>query len=75
VNVRAKCSNENCSGFGIVKSVAVGQMQGYGAPHDRVKCPVCGELMTTTQTINTSSKGRGKSIPRRKEYRKRSSKR
>jgi hypothetical protein len=58
MNIRAKCSNEKCSTFDIEKSVTVGQMLGYGAPNDRVACPICGGLMTTTQTINTSAKGR-----------------
>jgi hypothetical protein len=60
MNVRAACNNQQCSQFGIEKSVAVGQMWGFGAPHDRVKCVACGELMKTTETIDTSSKGRGK---------------
>ena len=75
MNIRAECSNRNCSAFGIEKSVAVGQMLGYRAAKDRVQCPSCGELMGTTKTVNTSLKGRSKSIPRRKEYRKRTSKR
>jgi hypothetical protein len=75
MNIRAACSNPECSACGIEKSVMVGQMLGYGVENDRVKCPSCGELMKTTETINTSSKGRSKTIPRRKDYRKRTSKR
>ena len=30
--------------------MVVGQMLGYGAPNDRVKRPICGELMKTTLT-------------------------
>jgi len=82
MNIRAKCSNPKCSAAEVVKSVAVGQMLGYGAPNDRVRCPLCGELMTTTESIDTSSKGRGKDLrPKRnskrypKRDRKRSSKR
>jgi hypothetical protein len=75
MNVKAECRNPRCSASGIVKSVVVGQMLGYGAPNDRVKCPSCGELMSTTETINTSSKGRGKSPRGRKPDRKRMSKR
>jgi hypothetical protein len=50
MNVVAKCPNPKCSEFGAEKSVVVGQLLGYGAPKDRVKCPSCGELMTTTKT-------------------------
>jgi len=50
MNVRAKCVKRGCEEFGIEKSVAVGQLNGYGAKNDRVKCPACGELMQTTQT-------------------------
>jgi hypothetical protein len=59
MNIRAKCSNSNCSEVGIEKSVVVGQLLGLGAPNDRVTCSVCGELMKTTETQNTSAKGRG----------------
>jgi ribosomal protein S27E len=45
MKIKAECSNPKCSAFGIEKSVVVGQMRGYGAPNDRVTCPVCGELM------------------------------
>jgi hypothetical protein len=64
MNIRAKCSNRECSGFGVEKSVTVGQMLGYGAAHGRVTCPCCGNLMTTTETINASSKNRSKALPR-----------
>jgi hypothetical protein len=74
MNLKAKCSNPKCAAFGIEKSVSTGQMIGYGAPNDRVRCPSCGELMTTTKSINVSGKMRGKT-QRRKEYRKRGSKR
>ncbi len=75
MNTKAKCSNRECSAFGIEKSVFVGQMLGYGAHNDPVTCSLCGNLMTTTATINTSlkgrsSKGRGKSLSR-KRYQKR----
>jgi hypothetical protein len=74
MNIRAECSNRDCSAYGIEKSVMVGQMLGYGAANGRVRCPSCGELMKTTQTLNTSLKGRGKNV-RRKEYRRRAPKR
>lgn len=61
MNVRAKCVNPKCDHYGIEKSVMTGQMWGYGAPNDRVRCPGCGELMRTTKSINTTNKGRGKS--------------
>jgi len=68
MNVRAMCSNSDCGAFGRAKSVIVGTVMGYGAPNDRVKCPECGGLMTTTKSINTSSKGRGKSSSRSASY-------
>ncbi len=68
MNVRAMCSNSECTAFGVEKSVAVGTVMGYGAPNDRVKCATCGGLMTTTKSINTSSKGRGKSSSHRSSY-------
>jgi hypothetical protein len=64
MNIRAECSNPKCTACGVEKSVAVGQMLGYGARNDRVTCPICGELMKTTETLNTSSKGRGKTLGR-----------
>ena len=54
MNLRAKCVNNDCPAFGIEKSVMVGQLAGYGAPNDRVVCPVCGQLMRTTKSINVS---------------------
>ena len=50
MNVRAKCVNPECEANGIEKSVVIGQVLGYGAANDRVKCPIFGELMQTTQT-------------------------
>jgi hypothetical protein len=58
MNLRAKCVNTNCGAFGIEKSVAILQLAGYGTPNDRVICPVCGQLMRTTKSINvTQGKG------------------
>jgi hypothetical protein len=67
MNIGAKCASEGCSAFNIEKSMAVGQILGYGAPNDRVTCFFWGGLMTSTQTLNTSAKrrtgkGRSKSI-------------
>jgi len=45
MNVSAKCVNAECAVFGIEKSVFVGQLIGYGAPNDRVKCASCGDLL------------------------------
>ena len=67
MNIKAKCPNSKCSNYGVEKSVVVGQMLGYGAPHDRVTCPACGTLMRTTETLNTSSKGRSKTLGREYE--------
>ena len=64
MNIKAECQNPTCSAYRIEKSVAVGQMLGYGAPNDRVTCPACGTVMKTTETVNTSSKGRGKALGR-----------
>lgn len=75
MNLKAKCVNAKCGHYGIEKSVTTGQMLGYGAPNDRVKCPGCGELMRTAESINTTSKGRGKSYRGPKRSPKRSSKR
>jgi predicted RNA-binding Zn-ribbon protein involved in translation (DUF1610 family) len=58
MNVKAECRNPNCTQYRIAKSVTVGQLMGYEAEKDRVSCPSCGEVMTTTQTINVSDKGR-----------------
>ena len=65
MNIRAKCNNRECDAYGIEKSVAFGQALGYGADNDRVKCPQCGVLMTTTKSMNTQDKVRGKTMPRR----------
>jgi hypothetical protein len=58
MNLKAKCVNPQCPAFDRVKSVMVGQMSGFGAPNDRVKCPHCLMLMRTTESINVSS-GKG----------------
>jgi hypothetical protein len=58
MNLRAKCVSTKCPAYGLEKSVAVGQMLGYGAKNDRVNCPACGELMQTTQSINVSTRNR-----------------
>lgn len=75
MNLKAKCVNSKCEHYGIEKSVTTGQMWGYGAPNDRMKCPGCGQLMRTTQSINTTGKGRGKSYRDLKRSPKRASKR
>jgi hypothetical protein len=81
MNLRAKCVNTKCPAYGLQKSVAVGQMLGYGAKNDRVKCPACGELMQTTQSINVSTGKRatkrpvGRRIPGRTLGTKRTAKR
>lgn len=59
MNLQAKCSNLNCAAFGIEKPVSIGKLLGYSAPHDRVTCPVCGELMTTTKSITVPRRGSG----------------
>lgn len=58
MNLRAKCAYENCPAFGIVKSVMIGRLAGFGAPNDRIFCSSCGQLMRTTKSINVS-KGKG----------------
>jgi hypothetical protein len=66
MNLKAKCVNPQCPGFDQVKSVMVGQMSGFGAPNDRVKCPHCLMLMRTTQSIDVSSgKGAKRSVGRK----------
>jgi hypothetical protein len=65
MNVRAECRNQQCSQYGIGKSVVVGQMWGYGAENGRVKCPSCGRLMTTTKSVKTSAKPYGKYLRRK----------
>ena len=56
MNVKAKCVNPDCEANGRVRSVMVGQLTGFGAPDDRVICPVCGSLMRTTETIADDEK-------------------
>jgi hypothetical protein len=71
MNLKAKCVNPKCPNNGYEKSVVVGQLLGYGAPNDRIKCPACGELMRTTRSINVSSTKRstrrivGRQVPSR----------
>jgi hypothetical protein len=55
MNLKAKCVNRKCPDFDIQKSVLLGKFSGFGAPNDRVKCPHCGELMQTTESINVST--------------------
>jgi ribosomal protein S27E len=63
MNLRAKCTNEKCEFKGIERSNIIGQVLHYGAANDRVKCPGCGSLMTTTKTedVRSRAQGRGKS--------------
>jgi hypothetical protein len=76
MNIYAKCANPKCSEFGFEKSVAVGQLLGFGVPKDRVKCPVCHEPMTTTKTersLRLPSRPRApRTAPTRNERRKKS---
>lgn len=65
VNIKAKCVKTDCPGYGVVKSVLVGLTMGYGAENDRVKCPSCGELMRTVESINTSKSSGRKSNARK----------
>jgi hypothetical protein len=57
MNIRAKCVNPQCKAKGIERSVFVGQLTGYGAKNDRVKCPLCGELMQTTKSVAVKPRG------------------
>jgi ribosomal protein S27E len=57
MNLRAKCVNTNCDAFDKVKSVGVGTLTGFGASNQRVKCPLCGELMQTTKSIAVKPRG------------------
>lgn len=63
MNLRAKCVNEECPAYDKEESVFVGQFLGLGAPNDRMKCASCGQLMKTTQSINTSSIRRSPARP------------
>lgn len=58
MNIKAKCINKECKAYNVEKSVAIGQLLGYGAPNDRMICPQCGALLKTTQTEAPSSYGR-----------------
>jgi hypothetical protein len=58
MNIKAECRNPKCGEYEKPKSVLVEQLLGHGAANDRVKCLVCGELMTTTETANTTYAGR-----------------
>jgi hypothetical protein len=71
MNTKASCSNPACPRFGVQKSVALGRAVGYAAANDRITCPSCGNLMTTTETVNTSLKRPGKSRPRGTSYKRR----
>jgi hypothetical protein len=56
MNLRAKCVNRHCKAYGIVKSVMIAKLAGYGAPNDRAICPICGQLMRTTKSIAVAGK-------------------
>jgi len=60
MNLKAKCVNPNCEASGYERSVMVGQLTGFGAPNDRVICPMCRMLMRTTQTIAADEKRVGR---------------
>jgi hypothetical protein len=70
MNVQAECRNPDCDNYLKKKSVAVGLLTGHGAGTDRIKCPLCDELMVTTESVNVSAvrrrTGRGKSSGRTK---------
>jgi hypothetical protein len=65
MNIRAKCANEDCEFKGVERSVFVGQALGYGSANDRVKCPGCGCLMTTTKTATVRSRVKSRRKSRR----------
>jgi hypothetical protein len=67
MNIRAKCVNAKCGQVGVERSVAVGTLTGYGAKNERVKCPECGDLLQTRQSIAVKPRGKGRNTsPRRK---------
>lgn len=65
MNLRAKCVNEKCSKYGVERSVPVGTLTGFAAKNERVKCPECGELMQTTQSVAVKPRGGSRPKPRR----------
>jgi hypothetical protein len=54
MNVTAECRNRACSQYRKEKSVVAGQLTGYSAGNDHMKCPSCGETMVTVSTMATS---------------------
>ena len=54
MNVTAECRNKACAQYGTEKSLVAGQLTGYSAGNDHVKCPSCGETMITASTMPTS---------------------
>ena len=75
MNIRAECRNQQCPNYRLEKSVVVGELLGYGAPNGRIACPKCGELMSTTETENVSTRRKDTSRTRRRRAANRSSKR
>lgn len=58
MNIKGKCVNSKCSRFGIEKLYTPMMLAGLSAGKDRVRCPECGELLQTTETVDTTSGGR-----------------
>jgi hypothetical protein len=58
MNITAECRNGKCKLKDKPQSVAIGTLMGYGTGNERVICPECGEIMTTTKKLNSSKMGR-----------------
>ena len=58
MNIKGKCVNSKCSRVGIEEMYTPMMLVGLGVGKERVKCPECGELLRTTETVNTTSGGR-----------------
>jgi hypothetical protein len=56
MNTKGKCMNSECPRFGIEETYPGLLLVGMSAGRDRVRCPQCGELLKTTETVKT--KGR-----------------
>jgi hypothetical protein len=56
MNNKGKCVNSKCSRAGIEQLYTPMMLAGLGAGKDRVKCPECGELLRTIDTVDTGGR-------------------
>jgi hypothetical protein len=58
MNIKGKCVNSKCSRLGIEKLHIPIMLVGLSAGKDRVKCPEWGDLLQTTEKVDTTTGGR-----------------